>query len=105
MTPTFRIAQQILSLSWLWLNRLAAWLWPQKHPHTDRLAYDQEVKPLARDASCGLVLGLDRFGHLLSVEATKERPHLGHLAIFGPTGAGKTSREIEQLKQWEGSAI
>jgi type IV secretory pathway TraG/TraD family ATPase VirD4 len=102
MTQAFRILQHILSLSWPWL---AAWLWPQKHLHTDRFATDNEVKSLAHETSYGLVLGLDRFGHLLSVEATKNRPHLGHLAIFGPTGAGKTRREIEQLKRWKGPAI
>jgi type IV secretory pathway TraG/TraD family ATPase VirD4 len=102
MTQASRIVQHILSRSWSWL---AAWLWPQKHLYTDRLANDQEVKRLEGDSPLGLVLGLDRFGNVLSVEPTPERPHLGHLAIFGPTGAGKTSREIEQLKRWKGSAI
>jgi type IV secretory pathway TraG/TraD family ATPase VirD4 len=51
------------------------------------------------------VLGLDQSGHSLSIEATSERPHLGHLAVFGPTGAGKTRREIRQLKKWKGSVI
>src|SRR5262249_52386388 len=31
--------------------------------------------------------------------------HLGHLAVFGPTGSGKTTREEEQLRKWKGSAI
>src|SRR5262245_42408680 len=48
--------------------------------------------------SYGLVLGLDRFGRLLTVEVTKDRPHLGHLAGFGPTGSGQTTREEEQLR-------
>jgi type IV secretory pathway TraG/TraD family ATPase VirD4 len=105
MTQAFRIVQHIFSLSVFWLSRLAAWLWPQQHLHTDRFATDQEVKRLARDTSFGLVLGRDRSGHMLTVEATKERPHLGHLAIFGPTGSGKTTREVEQLQQWQGSVI
>jgi type IV secretory pathway TraG/TraD family ATPase VirD4 len=105
MTQAFRIFQLIFDLSSVWLGRVAAWLWPQTHLHTDRFATDQEVKRLAGDTSRGLVLGLDRHGHMLSVEATKDRPHLGHLAIFGPTGAGKTRREIEQLKRWKGPAI
>jgi type IV secretory pathway TraG/TraD family ATPase VirD4 len=105
MTPAFRIVHHMLSLSWVWLNRLAAWLWPSKHLHTDRFATDREVKRLAGDTSFGLVLGLDRSGQMLSVEATPERPHLGHLGIFGPTGAGKTTREVEQLQQWKGSVI
>jgi type IV secretory pathway TraG/TraD family ATPase VirD4 len=102
MTQAFRIFQHILSLGWSWLT---AWLWPQKHLYMDRFATDQEVKRLEGDSPLGLVLGLDRFGNVLSVEATPKRPHLGHLAIFGPTGAGKTSREIEQLKRWKGPAI
>jgi len=63
------------------------------------------MRTLNNKTSFGLVLGVDRFGHLLSVEATKDRPHLGHLAIFGPTGAGKTRREVRQLKKWKGSVI
>jgi type IV secretory pathway TraG/TraD family ATPase VirD4 len=105
MTHAFRIFQHIFARSSGWLSRVAAWLWPQTHLHTDRFATDQEVKRLARDTSLGLVLGLDRHGHMLSVEATQDRPHLGHLAIFGPTGAGKTRREIKQLETWKGSVI
>ncbi len=106
MTQAFRIIQHILALSTFLLSQLPTWLWPHnKHLHTDRFATDHEVKSLARETSLGLVLGLDRFGNLLSVEATPERPHLGHLAIFGSTGAGKTRREIRQLKDWKGSVI
>jgi type IV secretory pathway TraG/TraD family ATPase VirD4 len=105
MTQAFRIVQDIFALSAVWLNRLVAWLWPQKHLYTDRFANDQEVHRLSRTTSLGLVLGLDHQGQMLSVEATPERPHLGHLAIFGPTGAGKTRREIKQLETWQGPAI
>jgi type IV secretory pathway TraG/TraD family ATPase VirD4 len=105
MTQVWRILQEMLDSVSLWLSRLAALLWPQKHLHTDRFATDHEVKSLSHTSSYGLVLGLDRFGRLLTVEATKERPHLGHLAIFGPTGSGKTTREEEQLHRWMGSAI
>jgi type IV secretory pathway TraG/TraD family ATPase VirD4 len=105
MTAAFRIVQDILSQGWVWLNRLAALLWPHLHLYTDRFATKQEVKRLSRDTSFGFVLGLDRSGQALCVEATKEKPHLGHLAVFGPTGAGKTSREIEQLKRWKGPVI
>ena len=105
MTHAWRIVQQMLSDCSLWFSRLAALLWPHKYLHTDRFATDREVKSLAHQTSYGLVLGLDRFGRLLTVEATKERPHLGHLAIFGPTGSGKTTREEEQLRKWKGSAI
>jgi type IV secretory pathway TraG/TraD family ATPase VirD4 len=105
MTLAFRIIQHILALSAFLLSQLPLWLWPQKHLHNDRFAYDREVKSLTHETSLGLVLGLDRFGNLLSVQATPEKPHLGHLAIFGSTGAGKTRREIEQLKRWKGHVI
>ena len=93
MTQAWQITQELLDSSSFWLHRLAAWLWPQKHLYTDRFATAPELKHLAHKASYGLVLGLDRYGRMLTVEATKERPHLGHLAIFGPTGSGKTTRE------------
>jgi type IV secretory pathway TraG/TraD family ATPase VirD4 len=105
MTTAFRSIHHTLTVSSVWLRRLAAMLWPQKHLYTDRFATDDEVQSLTHDSSFGLVLGVDRFGQTLSVEATQDKPHLGHLAIFGPTGSGKTQREIRQLKQWKGSVI
>src|SRR5919202_1847814 len=106
MTQAFRIFQYMLSVSGLWLSRVVAvLLWPQKNLHTDRFATDDETQSLTHDTSFGLVLGVDRFGRTLSVEATKERPHLGHLAVFGPTGSGKTTRGEEQIRRWEGPLI
>jgi type IV secretory pathway TraG/TraD family ATPase VirD4 len=105
MTQAFRIIRTIFTLSSVGLGWVTAWIWPQTHLHTDRFATDHETKRLSRDTSFGLVLGFDRHQQILSVEATQERPHLGHLAIFGPTGAGKTRREIKQLETWKGPAI
>ena len=105
MTQAWKNLQQTLSDYSFWPNRLAALLWPQKHLHTDRFATGPEVKKLVPKRTNGLVLGIDRFGRLLTVEATKERPHLGHLAVFGPTGAGKTTRGEEQIRRWEGPII
>jgi type IV secretory pathway TraG/TraD family ATPase VirD4 len=105
MTQAWHIVQEMLDALSLGLSRLAAFFGTQKHLHTDRFATTHEVKHLAHNTSYGLVLGLDRFGRLLTVAATKTRPHLGHLAIFGPTGSGKTTREEEQLRRWQGSAI
>ena len=105
MTQALQILQQTLSDHSFWLSRLAALFGTQKHLHTDRFAADHEVKRLAHETQNGLVLGIDRFGRQLTVQATKERPHLGHLAVFGPTGAGKTTRGEEQIRQWEGPII
>jgi type IV secretory pathway TraG/TraD family ATPase VirD4 len=105
MTQAWHIIQQTLSDHSFWFSRLAALFGTQKHLHIDRFATAPEVKSLVHTTSYGLVLGVDGFGRLLTVEATKERPHLGHLAIFGPTGSGKTTREEEQLRRWRGSAI
>src|SRR4030095_14919673 len=105
MTQVYRVIPNILSLGAFWLNRLAALLWPQKHLYTDRFATKSEMHTLTHETSYGLVLGVDNTGRTLSVEATEERPHLEHLAIFGPTGSGKTRREIRQLKKWKGSVI
>ena len=105
MRKLFCVIQYILSCGAYWLTRLAALLWPQKHLYTDRFATRAEIQTLAHETSYGLVLGVDASGRTLSVEATDERPHLEHLAIFGPTGSGKTRREIRQLKKWKGSVI
>jgi type IV secretory pathway TraG/TraD family ATPase VirD4 len=105
MRQAWQKLQQTLSDNSNWLSRLTALFGTQKHLHNDRFATDPEVKNLIHNASIGLVLGHDRFGRLLTVEATKKRPHLGHLAVFGPTGSGKTTREEEQLRRWMGSAI
>jgi type IV secretory pathway TraG/TraD family ATPase VirD4 len=105
MTQAWRMIQELLDCLSFWLTRLTALVGTQKHLHTDRFATAPEVKSLVHTTSYGLVLGVDRFGRLLTVEATKERPHLGHLAVFGPTGSGKTTREEEQLRRWRGSAI
>jgi len=105
MTQAWKNLQQKLSDHSYWLSRLAAMFGKQKHLYTDRFATDPEVKNLVHKRTNGLVLGVDRFGRLLTVEATKQRPHLGHLAVFGPTGAGKTTREEEQIRQWKGPII
>jgi hypothetical protein len=105
MTQAWKNLQQTLSDHSYWLSKLASLFGTQKHLHTDRFATDPEVKNLVHKKTNGLVLGIDRFGRLLTVEATKERPHLGHLAVFGPTGAGKTTRGEEQLRRWQGPAI
>jgi type IV secretory pathway TraG/TraD family ATPase VirD4 len=105
MKQIFRVITNILSCGAFWLSRLSALLWPQKHLYTDRFATKSEMQTLTHETSYGLVLGVDSAGRTLSVEATKERPLLEHLAVFGPTGSGKTTREVRQLKTWKGSVI
>ena len=105
MTQIFRCIQHVLIVGSFWFSRLLALFSSQRHLYTDRFATKAEMQPLGHDTSYGLVLGVDDAGRTLSVEATEERPYLEHLAVFGPTGAGKTRREIRQLKTWKGSVI
>ena len=105
MTHAWALIQDLLDALSCGLTRLTSLLWPRKRLHTDRFATASEVKRLAHTTPSGLVLGRDRSGRILTVAATNERPHLGHLAIFGPTGSGKTTREEEQLRRWKRSAI
>src|SRR5262245_50547947 len=105
MTQAWKTLQQTLADHTFWFSRIARLFGTHKHLHTDRFAAHHEVKSLVHDTSYGLVLGLDRFGRLLIVEATQDRPHLGHLAAFGPTGSRKTTREEEQLRTWRGSPL
>jgi type IV secretory pathway TraG/TraD family ATPase VirD4 len=105
MTKVLRSIYYLLDVGSVWFSRLVALFGTQKHLFADRFATKAELQYLSSETPFGLVLGLDHFGRTLSVEATNERPHLGHLAIFGPTGAGKTRREIRQLNKWKGSVI
>src|SRR5687768_16255186 len=76
-----------------------------KSLHNDRFAYDYELRPISNVHPKALLLGVDRFGRTLSIEETEATPYLGHLAVFGPTGSGKTVREVEQIKAWDGPII
>ena len=106
MNDAQRTVRTLFSQSLVWFKRLIAFFSSQKnHLYTDRFATRDEVQTLIHERSFGLVLGVDASGRTLSVEATEEQPHLEHLAVFGPTGAGKTRREIRQLKKWMGSVI
>src|SRR5215471_19394462 len=105
MTQPWKTIRQTLADNASWFSWIRALFGTQKHLHTDRFATDPEVKRLVHTKPCGLVLGVDRFGRLLTVQATKQRPHLGHLAVFGPTGAGKTTRGEEQIRRWGGPII
>ena len=106
MNDAQRTVRTLFSQSLVWFKRVIAFFSSQKnHLYTDRFATKDEVQTLIHEASFGLVLGVDASGRTLSVEATEERPHLEHLAVFGPTGSGKTRREIRQLKKWMGSVI
>src|SRR5262245_60721298 len=105
MTQPWNTIRQTLADHSSWLSRLDALFGTQHHLHTDRFATGPEVKKLVHKKSCGLVLGVDRFGSLLTVQATKDRPQLWQLAVFGPTGAGKTTRGEEQIRRWDGPII
>src|SRR5688572_3850964 len=106
MNDDLRIIRTLFYQSFAWFKRLIAFFSSQKnHLYTDRFATKAEVQTLVHDTSFGIVLGVDASGRELSIEPTEQRPHLEHLAIFGPTGAGKTRREIRQLKKWKGSVI
>ncbi len=77
------------------------------HLHNARFARDYELVSLSHDKphNSGLLLGVDRFNRVLSVESTEARQELGHLGIFGPSRSGKTIREEQQLRQWKYSII
>lgn len=86
-------------------SRLLVHFSEDKHLHKDRFAYDHELAPISRDTPSGLLLGIDRFNRYLCIEKTANRPYLGNIGIFGPTGSGKTIREIKQIKEWGGPII
>jgi hypothetical protein len=88
-------------------SRLSAHLSKETHLHKARFAYDHELAPLSRPyySSSSLLLGLDRFNHVLQVTPTPQRPKLGNLMDVGPSQCGKSTHFVRQLHKWGYSVI
>ena len=90
-----------------WL--LALFGWPPKPTglHTARFATNREVASLTTKVlpEQGLLLGMNRQHHILSVQPTPTRKELGNLLIVGSTRSGKGLLAISQLLSWRHSVI
>ena len=72
-----------------------------------RLAYKHELSTLAIMAFDGnhLHIGEGEYRQVYAVKPTKHRRELGNMIKLGTTRCGKSSAELCQIVDWEGSAI
>src|SRR5687767_2851120 len=75
--------------------------------YPDRLAYKHELNSLAIADFDGkhLHIGEGDYGQVYAVKPTKKRVELGNIIKLGTTRCGKSSAELCQIVDWEGSAI
>src|SRR5687767_12943829 len=75
--------------------------------YPDRLAYKHELNSLEITAFDGkhLHIGEGDYGQVYAIKPTKKRRELGNIIKLGTTRCGKSSAELCQIVDWEGSAI
>jgi type IV secretory pathway TraG/TraD family ATPase VirD4 len=95
---------KFLSLVLSWLD---AYFDTSQKLYTARLAYKHELNNLAITAFDGnhLHIGEGDYGQVYAVKPTKKRRELGNIVKLGTTRCGKSSAELCQIVDWEGSEI
>jgi hypothetical protein len=75
--------------------------------YTDRLAYKHELNNIEIAAFDGnhLHIGEGEYGQVYAVLPTTESPELGNMIKLGTTRYGKSTAELCQIVDWEGSEI
>jgi type IV secretory pathway TraG/TraD family ATPase VirD4 len=75
--------------------------------YTDRLAYQHELSNLAITGFDGshLHIGEGEYGQVYGVLPTKKRRELGNMIKLGTTRCGKSTAELCQIVDWQGSGI
>jgi type IV secretory pathway TraG/TraD family ATPase VirD4 len=65
-----------------------------------------EVKPLlAKRRRESLLLGIGPYDRLIRVQPKPRKPKIGNVLDIGPSQCGKSTREIGQILEWEGSVV
>src|SRR5687767_3737951 len=78
----------------------------KKELHTARFAHTSELNGLISytfDEKNSLLIGKDRFGHVLRIGPTQNRRELGNVLTEAPTRGGKGLLATSQLLSWQGS--
>ena len=86
---------------------LQHWLDTTQKLYLDRLAYKHELSNLEINGFDGnhLLIGEGEYGQVYGVLPTKKRQHIGNMMKLGTTRCGKSTAEVCQLVDWEGSEI
>src|ERR671916_1341403 len=72
-----------------------------------RLAYQHELNNIEITAFDGnhLLIGEGEYGQVYGVKSTKNSPEFGNIIKLGTTQYGKSSAELCQIVDWDGSEI
>jgi type IV secretion system protein VirD4 len=92
----------------VFFNRIFGSLLFSRQLYNARFARIDELTSLSsplKDREASLLLGVNRFHHVLRVRPTKTRRELGNLLIVAPTRGGKGLLAISQLLSWKHSVI
>jgi type IV secretory pathway TraG/TraD family ATPase VirD4 len=92
---------------WLWVSWLAVVLDTSKKLYSGRMAYTHELNDLEITTFDGkfLHIGEGEYGQVYAVKPTKKRRELGNMIKLGTTRCGKSTAELCQIVDWDGSAI
>src|SRR4051812_42998450 len=80
----------------------------QKQLHNSRFAHASELKELIAhsfDENDSLLIGKDKFDHVLRICPSAKRRELGNILIEAPTRGGKGLLATSQLLSWKGSVV
>jgi type IV secretory pathway TraG/TraD family ATPase VirD4 len=91
----------------LLISRIAVFLDTSHKLYSGRLAYKHELNSLAVTDFTGnhLHIGEGEYGQVYAVKETKKRRELGNIIKLGTTRCGKSTAELCQILDWQGSEI
>ena len=91
----------------LWISWLAVVLDTSHHLYSGRLAYTHELNDLEITTFDGkfLHIGEGAYGQVYAVKPTKKRRELGNIIKLGTTRCSKSSAELCQIVDIDGSGI
>src|SRR5918997_4392006 len=99
--------KQFLKIFSQWVSWLAAVLDSSHKLFPGRLTYKHELNTIEITAFDGnhLLIGEGAYGQVYAVKPTALSPELGNMIKLGTTRYGKSSAELCQIVDWEGSEI
>ena len=100
----FKRVFKLLSLVISWLD---VFFDSSKKLYPGRMAYKHELHTLAIPQFDGnhLLIGEGDYGQVYAIKPTTKRRELGNMIKLGTTRCGKSSAELCQIVDWDGSAI
>ena len=99
--------RRLWKIFWLWESWITAFLDTSQKLFPARLAYKHELNDIEIMTFDGnhLHIGEGEYGQVYGVKPTKKSPELGNMIKLGTTRFGKSTAELCQIVDWDGSQI